>query len=75
MDLNARLLCALLCGHLVYAQETLKSAVNGVAVVLESLDRNAELAAAAADAQGTEKQIHPLLHSSVGCLHRACLPF
>jgi hypothetical protein len=36
---------------LVYEQETLVGAVNGVSAVMESLDRNAEIAAAAADSQ------------------------
>ena len=41
---------------LVYEQETLVGAVNGVSAVMESLDRNAEIAAAAADAQSIETQ-------------------
>lgn len=43
-------------------QETLVGAVNGVSVVMESLDRNAEIAAAAADAQSIKTQpLHHLL--------------
>jgi hypothetical protein len=43
-------------------QETLVGAVNGVSAVMESLDRNAEIAAAAADAQSikTPPLYHPL---------------
>lgn len=47
--------------------------MNGVSVVMESLDRNAELAAAAADAQGPEsKSTLCCLLQLVACAVRGC---